>query len=139
MQTKNRLKITLYEYKFTSNISLSDNNNLHFSLTFNSKTISTDKININNNSKNNKIQIGKIFYFDIPEKTSDELIIIINLISTSWMVFNTVICSCELNYKQNINKFNNIKRWISLTNKENNEIIKILISICELNNKKEKK
>ena len=138
MQTKNRLKITLYEYKFTSNISLSDNNNLHFSLTFNSKTISTDKININNNSKNNKIQIGKIFYFDIPEKTSDELIIIINLISTSWMVFNTVICSCELNYKQNINKFNNIKRWISLKDKENNEIIKILISICDLNNIKEK-
>ena len=138
MQTKNRLKIALYEYKFTSNISVSEYNNVCFSITFNSKTISTDKINIYNNSKNNKFQIGKIFYFDIPEKIDDKLTIIINLISTSWMVFNTVICSCEVNYKQNLNDFNNVKRWISLKNKENNEIIKILISICDLNNKKEK-
>jgi hypothetical protein len=54
------------------------------------------------------------------------------------MIFNTVICSCEINYKKNISNFNGIARWFSMKNKENKEIMKILISISNLTDENSK-
>ena len=129
MQTRNCLKIILYEYKFTENPTKTEYGNFTISITFNSKTCTTKKININLNTK---FTSENIFYFDIPEDINDKLSILIDSISTSWMIFNTVICSCEINYKKNISNFNGIARWFSMKNKENKEIMKILISISNL-------
>ena len=129
MQTRNCLKIILYEYKFTENSTKTEFGNFTISITFNSKTVTTKKININLNTK---FTSENIFYFDIPEDINDKLSILIDSISTSWMIFNTVICSCEINYKKNISNFNGIARWFSMENKENKEIMKILISISNL-------
>ena len=97
MQTRNCLKIILYEYKFTENSTKTEFGNFTISITFNSKTCTTKKININLNTK---FKSENIFYFDIPEDINDKLSILIDSISTSWMIFNTVICSCEINYKK---------------------------------------
>ena len=135
MSNKNRLKIILYEFKFSQNSSLSEYGNFRISISFNSKIISTDKININSCSK---FTTGNIFNFDIPEVIDDSQSIIINSIGTSWMIFNTVICNCEINYINNLSNFNGIKRWYSMRNKEKKEVMKLLISISilEINNEK---
>jgi len=135
MQNKNRLKITLYEYKLEQNSTLSEFSNFYISISFNSKTVTTDKININSSPK---FKSGIIFNFDIPDQISEKQSIVISSIGTSWMLFNTVICSCEINYLNNISNFNNVKRWYVMHNKENKETMKILISISliDLNNYK---
>ena len=46
MQNKNFLKLSLYECKFDIN-QLSDYGNFKLAISFNSKTFTTDKININ--------------------------------------------------------------------------------------------
>ena len=126
MQNKNRLKITLYEYKLEQNSALSEFSNFYISISFNSKTVTTDKININSSPK---FKSGIIFNFDIPDQISEKQSIIINSIGTSWMLFNTVICSCQINYLNIISNFNNVKRWYIMHNKENKETMKILISL----------
>ena len=45
------------------------------------------------------------------------------------MFFFFFICSGEINYKKNLSNFNDKKFWQSLKNKENKEIMQILISI----------
>ena len=135
MQNKNCLKIILHEYKLEQNSVLSEYGSFYISISFNSKTVTTDKININSSPK---FKSGNIFNFDIPEQISEKQSIVINSIGTSWMLFNTVICSCEINYINNLSNFNNIKSWYSMKNKENKEMMKILISISilDLNNYK---
>ena len=125
MQNKNFLKLSLYECKFDKNSQITDFGNFKLSISFNSKTFTTDKININHT----KFKSGKFFYFEIPQKIDDNQNITISAIGTSWMFFNSIICSCEINYKKNLSNFNDKKYWYSLKNKENNEIMQILISI----------
>ena len=125
MQNKNFLKLSLYECKLEKNVQLSDFGNFKISISFNSKTLTTDKININHS----KFKSGKFFYYEIPNTIDDKENISISAIGTSWMFFNSVICSGEINYKKNLSIFNDKKFWYPLKNKENKEIIQIFISI----------
>ena len=125
MHNKNFLKLSLYECKFDKNSQLADYGNFKLSISFNSKTFTTDKININHT----KFKSGKFFYFEIPQKIDDNQNITISAIGTSWMFFNSIICSGEINYKKNLSNFNDKKYWHTLKNKENKEIMQILISI----------
>ena len=125
MQNKNFLKLSLYECKLEKNIQLSDFGNFKMSISFNSKTLTTDKINISHS----KFKSGKFFYYEIPNTIDDKENISISAIGTSWMFFNSVICSGEINYKKNLSIFNDKKFWYPLKNKENKEIMQILISI----------
>lgn len=125
MQNKNFLKLSLYECKFDKNSQLSDYGNFKLSISFNNKIFITDKIYINHT----KFKSGKFFYFEIPQKIDDNQNLSINAIGTSWMFFNSVICSCEINYKKNLSNFNDKKYWYTLKNKDNKEIMQILISI----------
>jgi len=124
MQNKNFLKLSLYECKFDKN-QLSDYGNFKLSISFNSKSFTTDKININHT----KFKGGKFFYFEIPQTIDENQNLSISAIGTSWMFFNSIICSGEINYKKNLSNFNDKKFWYSLKNKENKEIMQILISI----------
>ena len=94
MQNKTRLKIILYEYKLVQNSIISEYDNFQISLSFNSKTITTDKMKFNSSFQFNS---GNIFYFDLPEKIDNKQVIKIKIITSSWLVFNTVICNCEIN------------------------------------------
>ena len=67
MQNKNFLKLSLYECKFDKNSQITDFGNFKLSISFNSKTFTTDKININHT----KFKSGKFFYFEIPQKIDD--------------------------------------------------------------------
>ena len=134
MQNKTRLKIILYEYKLVQNSIISEYDNFQISLSFNSKTITTDKMKFNSSFQFNS---GNIFYFDLPEKIDNKQVIKIKIITSSWLVFNTVICSCEINCINKSKTLNNNKRWYSMKNKENKEIMKILISISGLINEKD--
>ena len=125
MQSQNKLKITLYEIILDKNTDLSDINKFHLSISFNSTVNTTDKISINSQI----INFNKSFNFEIPKEINETLSILINALGTSWMFFNREICSCEINYKQNLYKFNDEKKWYSMKNKENKEIMKILVSI----------
>ena len=125
MQNKNFLKLSLYECKIEKNSQLSDYGNFKLSISFNSKTFTTDKLDINHT----KFKGGKFFYFEIPQIIDDNQNLVINAIGTSWMFFNTIICSGEINYKKNLSNFNDKKFWYPLKNKENKEIMQILISI----------
>ena len=124
MQNKNFLKLSLYECKFDKN-QLSDYGNFKLSISFNSKSFTTDKININHT----KFKGGKFFYFEIPQTIDENQNLSISAIGTSWMFFNSIICSGQINYKKNLSNFNDKKFWYSLKNKENKEIMQILISI----------
>ena len=125
MQNKNFLKLSLYECKLKKNAPVSDLGNFKISISFNSKTCSTDKINISQA----KFKSGKFFYFEIPNAIEDKENITISAIGTSWMFFNSIICSGEINYKKNLSIFNDKKFWFTLKNKENQEIMQIFISI----------
>ena len=125
MQNKNFLKLSLYECKLDKNSQLSDYGNFKLSISFNNKNFVTDKININHT----KFKSGKFFYFEIPQIIDDNQNLSISAIGTSWMFFNSVICSCEINYKKNLSNFNDKKYWYPLKNKDNKEIMQILISI----------
>ena len=125
MQNKNFLKLSLYECKIEKNSQLSDYGNFKLSISFNSKTFTTDKLDINHT----KFKGGKFFYFEIPQIIDENQNLVINAIGTSWMFFNTIICSGEINYKKNLSNFNDKKFWYPLKNKENKEIMQILISI----------
>jgi len=125
MQNKSFLKLSLYECKFEKNSKLQDYGNFKLSISFNSQTFTTEKISINHN----KFKSGKFFYFEIPQKIDDNSNLTISAIGTSWMFFNTVLCSGEINYKKNLSNFNDKKYWYPLKNKENKELMQILISI----------
>jgi len=125
MQNKNFLKLSLYECKFDKNSQLSEYGSFKLSISFNNKIFITDKIYINHT----KFKSGKFFYFEIPQKIDDNQNLSINAIGTSWMFFNSVICNCEINYKKNLSNFNDKKYWYTLKNKDNKEIMQILISI----------
>ena len=125
MKNKNFLKLSLYECKLEKNIQLSDFGNFKISISFNSKTFTTEKININHA----KFKSGKFFYYEIPPIIDDNINLSINAIGTSWMFFNSVICSGEINYKKNLSIFNDKKFWYPLKNKENKDIMQIFISI----------
>ena len=125
MQNKNFLKLSLYECKLDKNSQLSDYGNFKLSISFNNKIFITDKININHT----KFKSGKFFYFEIPQIIDDNQNLSISAIGTSWMFFNSVICSCEINYKKNLSNFNDKKYWYALKNKDNKEIMQILLSI----------
>ena len=84
MQNKNFLKLSLYECKLEKNIQLSDFGNFKMSISFNSKTLTTDKINISHS----KFKSGKFFYYEIPNTIDDKENISISAIGTSWMFFN---------------------------------------------------
>ena len=125
MQNKNFLKLSLYECKLKKNSPVSDLGNFKISISFNSKTYSTDKINISQA----KFKSGKFFYFEIPHEIEEKENITISAIGTSLMFFNSIICNGEINYKKNLSIFNDKKFWFTLKNKENQEIMQIYISI----------
>ena len=125
MQNKNFLKLSLYEGKLEKNNQVSDLGNFKISISFNSKTFTTDKINL----MNGKFRSGKFFYYEIPHTIDDKENITISVIGISWMFFNSIICSGEINYKKNLSIFNDKKFWFPLKSKENQEIMQVLISI----------
>ena len=125
MQNKNFLKISLYECKLEENEKLSSFGNFKLSISFNDKIFTTDKII----KSQTKFKGGKIFYFELPQDINESHDIMISAIGTSWMFFNSTICSLNINFQKNLSMFNDQKHWYFLKNDENKNTIKILISI----------
>ena len=125
----NNLKITLNEIKLNKNSFISDYKNFSLSISFNSKTITTDKFQINSE----RINIGKTFNFEMPKEINETDTIIVNSLGTSWMFFNTIplfkikrsfINDNDKSFKENNEKF--LKRLnnptISKSHRNNNKI-----------------
>jgi len=93
LQYKNYLKFSL----FSSEISQETLNNLtnyKLRIEFNNKFYETEKITV----PIKEFKGGKYFYFEIPFSLEQNYFIIMKIISTSWMLFNTIISEQKLNF-----------------------------------------
>ena len=131
MQYKNYIKFSLFECKICDDDPSNQNLGTYkIKISFNQQIVETEKIS----SNYKEFKGGKCYYFEIPNNTinNETLYLEISAIGTSWMVFNSTLCSLFIPFFDNINNFNDQKQNYYLKNKKGNNIIAILSSIwCE--------
>lgn len=131
MQYKNYIKFSLFECKICDDDPSNQNLGTYkIKISFNQQIVETEKIS----SNYKEFKGGKCYYFEIPNNTinNETLYLEISAIGTSWMVFNSTLCSLFIPFFDNINNFNDQKQNYYLKNKEGNNVIAILSSIwCE--------
>ena len=131
MQYKNYIKFSLFESKICEDIPSNQNlGTFKIKISFNNQIVETEKIS----SNYKEFKGGKCYYFEIPNNTinNEPLYLEISAIGTSWMVFNSTLCSLYIPFFDNINNFNDQIQTYYLKNKEGNNVIAILSSIwCE--------
>ena len=131
MQYKNYIKFSLFECKICEDIPSNQNlGTFKIKISFNNQIVETEKIS----SNYKEFKGGKCYYFEIPNNTinNEPLYLEISAIGTSWMVFNSTLCSLYIPFFDNINNFNDQIQTYYLKNKEGNNVIAILSSIwCE--------
>lgn len=92
MQYKNYIKFSLFECKICDDDPSNQNLGTYkIKISFNQQIVETEKIS----SNYKEFKGGKCYYFEIPNNTinNETLYLEISAIGTSWMVFNSTLCS----------------------------------------------
>ena len=124
LQYKNYLKFSLFSSEISQE-TLNTLTNYKLRIEFNNKFYETEKITI----PIKEFKGGKYFYFEIPFSLEQNYFIIMKIISTSWMLFNTIISEQKINFNENFSNFNDQKYFLNFKDENNNIIVKILISL----------